>query len=373
MKEKLVAAVIGCGMMGKTIIEGIIDMPEVEKVVCFDLEKAQLDAVKEKFPQVELCSDLDEILANKEIDLVYISSSNLTHVPIACKALRAGKAVMTEKPSGITIEEINELERVAKETGGFLQVGLECRYSHAYTEAKKIIDSGEIGKLKSVHFTYSQPPKKESITLPDGTLVPQWRLKPETCGNQFLEKLCHYIDLVRWWNEGSRVEKYVVTSVDNVIPYYEIEDNVHVSYLFDNGCTSHLYFTATTAPSNTDDLFIQDKLGFKLDYVIVGTEGAIEIDVFQRELRVYHHPGKEGQQCEVLVRKTNWGDRIGEDGFKEQIYFHNTEEQNRDIVKRVLRGDKPSISIEDAQETMRLCMEFSEAQKNRKWEMIERR
>ncbi len=372
MKDKLVAAVIGCGVMGRTIISGIIDIPEVEKVVCFDIEKAQLDEVKKSFPRAELCTNLDELIANEEIDLVYISSSNSTHVPIACAALRAGKAVMTEKPSGITLEEIEELERVAKETGGFLQVGLECRYSWAYTETKKIIVSGEIGKLKSVHFTYSQPPVKETKTLADGTVVPEWRIKSASGGNIFLEKLCHYIDLVRWWNEGSRIEKYIVTSADNVIPYYETEDNVHVSYLFDNGCVSHLYFTATAAPNNTDDLFVQDKLGFKLDYVIVGTEGAVEIDVFQRELRVYHHPGKKGREDEILVRKINWGERLSEEGFKEQLYFHNTFEQNRDIVKRVLSGDKPSISIEDAQETMKVCMEFSEAQKSKKWELIER-
>jgi len=372
MKEKLVAAVIGCGGMGRTIVGNIIAMPEVSKVVCYDPQKSQLDEVKRLYPGVVLCDSLDKLLSDKEIDLVYIASSNSTHVEIACAALRAGKAVMTEKPSGITVEEINELERVAKETGGFLQVGLECRYSHAYTEAKKIIESGEIGQLKSIHFTYSQPPVKETRTLPDGTVIPEWRIKAGSSGNMFLEKLCHYIDLARWWNEGSRISKYVVTSADNVIPYYEVEDNVHVSYLFDNGCVSHLYFTATAAPNNTDDLSVQDKLGFKLDYVLTGTEGAIEIDVFQREIRVYHHPGKSGQTGEVLDRKINWSERLSEEGFAEQLYFHNTAEQNQDIVRRVLKGDKPSISIEDAQETMRVCMEFSKAAKENKWEMITR-
>ena len=98
----------------------------------------------------------------------------------------------------------------------------------------------------------------------------------------------------------------------------------------------------------------------------------MEIDVFQRELRVYHHPGKEGVACEKLVRKINWSDRLSEEGFSENIYFHNTTDQNKDIVRRVLNGDKPSISIEDAQETMKVCMEFSDSAKNKRWEMIKR-
>ena len=47
-------------------------------------------------------------------------------------------------------EQIEELLRVQKETGGFVQVGLECRYSKAYTETKKAIVAGEIGELKNV-------------------------------------------------------------------------------------------------------------------------------------------------------------------------------------------------------------------------------
>lgn len=379
MKTQINVAVLGCGQMGNTIITTIESMPEVARIVGYDVSEGQLAKTKEKHPRVETTTNYDDIIDDKEIELIYIATDNASHVPLAVKAMRAGKAVMTEKPSGVTYEEMQELIDVQKETGAFLQVGLECRYSWAYVETKKIIDSGEIGKLKNVHFTYSMPPFHEKKELSDGSEEINWRVKKSTGANMCLEKLCHYIDLVRWWNEGSRVDKYVVTSAENVIPYFEIEDNVHVSYHFDNGCVSQLYFNMTAAPgSNNDlmgneDLFDQDKMGHKLNYVITGTEGAIEIDIFQRELRVYHHPGKKGQVGESIVRKTSWTKDVGkDDGYDERVYFHNTDEQNRDIVKRVLRGDKPSIMIEDAQESMRLCMEFTEAAENRKWQIIKR-
>ncbi|MBQ4518720.1 MAG: Gfo/Idh/MocA family oxidoreductase [Clostridia bacterium] len=379
MSKQITVAVFGCGKMGNTIISDIENLPEVKAIYGYDVEQAQLDATiaaHEKVTKVTTC--LDEILEDKDVELVYIATANEFHAPLAIKALRAGKAVMTEKPSGINEEQVQELIDVQKETGGFLQVGFECRYSKAYIIAKEIIDSGEIGKLKNIHFTYSMPPYPEHIKLADGTVVKNWRVSEETVGSMYLEKLCHYIDLVRWWNNGSRVDRFIATGADNVIPYFQIEDNVHISYHFDNGCTSQLYFVMTAAPGHNndllggDDLFDQDKQGHKLNYVITGTEGAIEIDIFQRQIRVYHHPGKAGQVGESIKKVFSWDSYADGAGDGEKTYFHSTYAQNRDIVKRVIAGEQPAIALEDAQESIRLCLEFTEAAKTSKWKVIER-
>ena len=377
MEKQLSVAILGCGRMGNTIIEQIEDLPEVKRIVGYDPSDAQLTKTKTSHPQVEVTTDLETVLNDSEIQLVYIAASNANHVPLAVKALRAGKAVMSEKPSGISYEQVEELLQVQKETGGFVQVGLECRYSWAYLEAKKAIQSGEIGQLKNVHFTYSQGAYSKNITLPNGDVIPNWRVFKSGSGSMVLEKLCHYIDLVRWWNEGSKVDKFILTNAENVIPYFEIEDNVHVSYHFDNGCVSHLYFISTAAAlderGGNVDLFDQDKMGYKLNYVLTGTEGAIEIDVFQREIRFYHHTGKPGQEKAAIVRKLSWDKDFGkENGQSESLWFHNTYEQNRDIVRRVLNGLPPSISLEDAQESMRLCLDFAAAAENQSWEVIHR-
>ncbi len=379
MSNKISVAVFGCGKMGNTIISDIEVMPEVDKIYGYDVSQAQLDATIAKHEKVvAVTTNLDEILSNDEIKLVYIATANEFHVPLACAAMRAGKAVMTEKPSGINYEQIQQLIDVQKETGAFLQVGLECRYSKAYVIAKEVIDSGEIGKLVNVHFTYAMSPYLEFKSLADGTKVKNWRVTKEMVGSMFLEKLCHYIDLVRWWNAGSRIERFISTGFDNVIPYFELEDNVHVSYQFDNGCTSHLNFNMAVAPhGNADlmgdyDLLEQDKDGHKLNYVLTGTEGAIEIDVFQRQLRVYHHPGKSGVEREKMVRVVEW-DATGNGAPNgENTYFHSTYAQNQDIVLRVLNGDKPAIDIEDAQESIRVCLDFTKATAERKWQVVER-
>ena len=361
--NKIKVGLLGCGAMGGTIIENISDSPYLKSIIGYDINPDALNKTHEKYG-IEVTGNLDNILKDSDVKLVYIASSNESHVPLAIQALRAEKAVMTEKPIGLTFEEMEGLLQVQKETGGFIQVGLELRYSRVYVLAKQMIDEGRIGKPVSYHYTYSCSPYSRTA----------WRLDPSRSGSMIHEKLCHYIDLVRWWN-GSRVNRFVMTSVPNVLPYFGIEDNIHVSYSFEDGAVSQLFFTMTAAPTgNSDmltmhqDLFDQDRDGHKLNYVITGTKGAIEIDVFQRQLRLYQHAGDPTlKDCECrLVQTYTW------DKEQDHEHFHNTRGQNWDILRRVAVGEKPALALEDAAETMRLCTEFHEAGLHQPWTVIER-
>lgn len=363
MERKINVAILGCGLMGCTMIENIWDSPYLGEIIGYDIKQEALDNVRSKF-NIRVTNNLDEILQDESIRLVYIAASNNAHVPLAIAAMRAGKAVMTEKPVGLSKPEMDSLIAVQKETGAYIQVGLELRYSKLYLKAKEVIDSGRIGTPVSYHYTYSCSPYE----------VGNWRLDPQNSGSMYHEKLCHYIDLVRWWN-GSRVNQYVVTSAPNTLPHFGIEDNVHVSYRFENGAVSHLFFLMTAAPSgNSDmlrmktDLFDQDKDGHKLNYIITGTKGAIEIDVFQRQLRVYRHAGdpEQTRTAEEVTEIYAW------DEGADQEHFHNTQAQNLDILRRVAMGEEPYLLLEDAAETMRLCLEFSQAQHEHPWEVISR-
>ncbi|MDR1061524.1 MAG: Gfo/Idh/MocA family oxidoreductase [Clostridiales bacterium] len=363
MGKKIKAAVLGCGAMGGTIIENIGGSPYLDSIVGYDASEAALKRAHEKYG-IAVASDLDEVLGDRDVGLVYIATGSASHAPLSIAAMKAGKAVMTEKPAGMTPEELDSLIATKNETGAFIQVGLELRYSKVYALAKEVIYNGEIGIPVNYHYTYSCSPYSPQ----------NWRIRKANSGSMVHEKLCHYIDAVRWWN-GSRVSRYVATPARNVIPYMEIEDNVHVSYAFENGAVSQLFFAMTAAPDgNADmlnmdlDLSDQDRDGHKLNYIVTGTKGAFEIDVFQRQLRVYRHAGDpELKGASALLAKTMSWDRA-----QDHEYFHNTCGQNLDIARRVANGEAPSISLEDAAETMRLCAEFSEAGISRPWQVIER-
>ncbi len=355
-RKKLNIALIGLGGMGEQQINLLKSVPFVGEISGVDIRADVCKKINREYG-IKVGADPKAVFEDPSVDLVYIMTINSTHVPLAKSALRAGKAVMVEKPMGVTPEDTENLLATAEETGGYLQAGFECRYSKVYTTIKQIIDSGEIGKVRNINLIYSVPPFRDA-----GEYGYEWRFKSAETGGMFPEKLCHYIDLPRWWI-GEKVTKFFCCKTDNVIPRYEIPDNFQCTYFFDDGTVSHLTFMQTSAHeanagmgSGSKDLSDGLSLGHKLNYVITGTEGAVESDIFQREIRVFHHAGKSSRiHGAWLDRKIGW------DADLDHHYFHNTTDQNLDIARRVYEGLPPSISPEDAAETMRLCFEMEQA------------
>ena len=93
----------------------------------------------------------DEMLADPKLDAVIIATSDAFHVPASLKALAAGKHVLCEKPLGIGLEEVLELEAAVKRSGKRLQVGHMKRYDAGLQEAHRFIkeEMGEIVALKA--------------------------------------------------------------------------------------------------------------------------------------------------------------------------------------------------------------------------------
>lgn len=367
MKGKINIAIIGCGGMGWTDIETMLDSEYVSSITGFEPNETRAKQTKDKFG-IALTQNIDKIWDDKNIKLVYITSPGACHTEQAVAAMQAGKSVMLEKPMGISKRDLEMVLTAQKETGTFLQVGFECRYSKLYKRIKEIINSGEIGELKHVNFNYHMSPYPYSEYS-----WKNWKFTQKDAGGMFQEKLCHYVDLVRWW-VGKPVVRFFSTKASNTIPYYQIPDNMQSTYEFKNGVISHLTFMMQVAESGNENLMskkidIADQVndGHKLSYVLVGTEGALEASVFHRELRVFHHPGKKGLNGKAhMVRVEKWNK--ADDHF----YFHNTTDQNLDIVRRVVQKLPPAIAPEDAGESMRLCFEMEDAAINGTWKIVER-
>lgn len=99
----------------------------------------------------QVFTDYDAMLADPHLDGVIIATSDPFHVPMSIKALEAGKAVLSEKPLGISVEDVLELEGAVARTGGYLQVGHMKRFDPGIEAAKAFIDEkmGEVQALKA--------------------------------------------------------------------------------------------------------------------------------------------------------------------------------------------------------------------------------
>ena len=114
--KKIDVAVIGLGEMGMTHSKAAISSEYVNKAYGYDPVPSRQAKASALGVAV---TDIESIMDNPNIKLVYIASINKVHVEQAILALRAGKAVMCEKPMGDTLEQATELIKVQKETNGF--------------------------------------------------------------------------------------------------------------------------------------------------------------------------------------------------------------------------------------------------------------
>lgn len=95
-------------------------------------------------------SDLTAFLADPSIDIVYVATPNSTHVPMALSAIRAGKAVLIEKPAALAAADIGFLQKEAALHRSLVMEAMWIRFLPGIAELKQLIDRGEIGKVLSL-------------------------------------------------------------------------------------------------------------------------------------------------------------------------------------------------------------------------------
>lgn len=335
------AAVLGIGGMGMGALATCRDCGLLDGVVGHDISEKRIAFAKER--GYEATADLNAIMADPDIGLVFVTASNDAHKPLVMAALQAGKAVMCEKPIATTLEDSREMVEEAERRNLFFQIGFELRYSKLYSTVKDWIDQGLLGQVVSTQCTYicSEFHNKGS-----------WRNKLATGGSMFGEKLSHYVDLPRWWI-GSRVSNVYSACAPNVVPYYEVHDNYHTIYRFENDAVSELTFHMAVGETFDGDP-LQDHIeqqkedGHALRYLIVGTKGAASTDVFFRRIKRWEF----GDSPKCMTSK--WMENITWEPEDDQEYYHNTRGQNLDIIKQALAGNPPRQPARDAYETMRL-------------------
>ena len=166
--RKYKIAIIGTGWIAEAHMESYMNMPDVEVVAGADLIPGKAEAFFKRFGVKARCYNSDEeLLANeKELDGVSICTYNCQHAPCAIRALEAGINVMLEKPFTVTLEEAIEVMKAEKKSGKILTIGFQPRLDPNMQMIKKIVESGELGK---VYYIQTGGGRRRGIPTPFGT------------------------------------------------------------------------------------------------------------------------------------------------------------------------------------------------------------
>jgi scyllo-inositol 2-dehydrogenase (NADP+) len=114
------------------------------------------DLAKQKYPDVKVFRDYDEMLADAAVELVVVNTPSYTHYEYAKKSLEAGKHTVVEKPFTATVTQAQELIDLAKAKGVKLAVFQNRRYDSDLRTVRKILTEGWLGEIKDAEFRYDR-------------------------------------------------------------------------------------------------------------------------------------------------------------------------------------------------------------------------
>jgi len=142
--------------------------------------------------------------------------------------LNSGKHLLLEKPMGISLDQCDDMIRIAKQHNCMLAVGHELRLSSMWGKAKQMIDEGFIGKPMYALVELSRNPYRLGA---DG-----WRYDISRVGSWILEEPIHFFDLARWYMQSSgQPERIYATANSRQQDHPELQDNFSAIMHFTGG------------------------------------------------------------------------------------------------------------------------------------------
>jgi predicted dehydrogenase len=191
----LKAGIVGCGGIAyqKHFPALALLKDEVEIVYfCDIIEERALKACKEfGGPGAKVSTDYKELLKDGSIDVVYVLTPNVSHSPITCDALEAGKHVMCEKPMAINYAEGKKMVEAAKKAGKKLTIGYQNRFRR---DSRTLFAQSRGGELGEIYFAKAHAIRRRG--------VPTWGVFPDKSkqgGGPLIDIGTHALDLALWF------------------------------------------------------------------------------------------------------------------------------------------------------------------------------
>ncbi len=186
--NRITVGVIGVGRQTVTVnLKQLLAMPDVEVAAVCDVDTWRLENGRQQVEGARSGSgkgcktfrDYQELLADKSIDAVLISTPDHWHAPMTIKALRAGKDVACEKPITRFISEGRQVSDLARKHGRVFRNDSEFRSHQNFYRAVELVRNGRIGKLNTIRAgvpgTDTGCPPQPAMPVPAGLDYERWQ------------------------------------------------------------------------------------------------------------------------------------------------------------------------------------------------------
>jgi len=215
--------VVGLGYWGPNLARNFDRLAGSELRWICDGAEASRDRWSAVFPDARVSSDVDELLADPELDAVVVATPVPTHASIAVRALEAGKHCFVEKPLAQSVADAEQAVTAARAAGRVLMVGHLLEYHPGLETLKATADSGELG---DIHYIYGNRLNLGKLRSEENAL---WSLG------------AHDVSVVLRLAGGQ--EPIEATATGECYMQEGIEDVVFAYLRFESGLAAHLHLS----------------------------------------------------------------------------------------------------------------------------------
>lgn len=339
---KLRLGIVGGGLIGKTHIKTALESPDFDLVGVADPDPVVMADVQQD-GLIGYRSHRD-LLAETKPDAVIVATPNRLHVSVGIDCVRAGAHLFVEKPIAESVEAANELNAEAQKAGVAVQVGHHRRHYNRTKEARRIVQSGEIGELVGVVGMWAS-------LKPDPYYQVTWRTQPG--GGPVMINLIHEIDNLRFIC-GEITEVHAYNS--NRLRGYAVEDTSAVILTLANGALGTVLTTDAAATPWNIEMGIGENPNFPMtgqnSWYFMGSKGSLSFP--NLTLWSYRDPSRRGWDSPLAPQPVAIFDH---NPYPEQLkHFHDV------IVGKA----EPLISGVEGTRTLSVILAILESAKTRK-------
>ena len=180
--------IIGLGMIGEYMLGEFLAHPSFTVTACWDFDPQICRRIKTNFPEVPIVSNGDLVLAQPDVELIYIATPPTTHVEYGLKVIELKKALFMEKPLSIDLAESKHLVESVEKNGILTAMNFGYGAGPIVEALEKALRNREIGNIISVEIRYQFP----SWPLPNQLSAAGWITNKNT-GGLVREMFSHHV------------------------------------------------------------------------------------------------------------------------------------------------------------------------------------
>jgi myo-inositol 2-dehydrogenase/D-chiro-inositol 1-dehydrogenase len=311
--------ILGTGRIGEMHAEIVSSQPDAKVTWCFDIDQSRAQATASKYG-AKVTTDVDELLAATDVDVVLIASPTNTHVEMILKAAAAGKPILCEKPIDVDILRVEECREQLKAFDTHIQLGFNRRFDPSHRAVQESVAAGEVGALELLVITSRDP----------GPPPPRAIL--EACGGLFRDTTIHDFDMARFVMGEEPVEIYAMASnrVDPIFAELNDVDTAMVVMRTASGTLCHINNSRRT------------NYGYDQRVEAFGGEGMVRSNNHRPTQVSRYSDGGTAQQDPL-------------EHFFIERYQAAYQGEIRDFIDRLKAGKPPSVTFEDGRRALLLA------------------